>query len=138
MLYPDFDDLVALKRRKSDIAYSSSRAIKSANPWNYLSPFRGHSLEFDSVLQYIPGDYIRNIDWRVTARIGSPHLKLFREDRERHLLICVDVNAAMRFGTKNTFKSVQAARIAALLGWRGMAQQDRVSACLYGDVINGI
>jgi uncharacterized protein (DUF58 family) len=138
MLYPDFDDLVSYKKRKSDLAYSSSRSIKSSVPGNYHSPFRGQGLEFDSVREYVPGDDIRNIDWRVTARMGAPHLKLFKEDRERHMLICVDVNASMRFGTRNTFKSVQAARLAALLGWRGIAQQDRVSACLFGDVPKGI
>lgn len=138
MLYPDFNDLVALKDRKSDLRHSSSRIVKSSAVGNHHSPFRGHGLEFDSVREYVPGDDIRNIDWRVTARTGSPHLKLFREERERHVVICVDMNAAMRFGTRNTFKSVQAARIAALLGWRGIANQDRVSACLFGDVPGGV
>lgn len=137
MLYPDFHDLVSLKNRKSTLTYPSSRLIKSSNPGNYHSPFRGQGLEFDSVREYVPGDDIRNIDWRVTARMDSPHLKVFKEERERHTLICVDMNTSMRFGTRNTFKSVQAARIAALLGWRGMAQQDRVSAYLFGDVPTG-
>ena len=118
--------------------HHSYRSVKSTVPGDHHSPFRGQGLEFDSVREYIPGDDIRNIDWRVTARTGSPHLKLFKEERERHIVLCVDMNAAMRFGTKNTFKSVQAARAAALLGWQGIAQHDRVSACLFGDVRNGI
>jgi uncharacterized protein (DUF58 family) len=65
-------------------------------------------------------------------------LKLFQEEKERHIVICVDMNTAMRFGTKNTFKSVQAARVAAILGWKGLAEQDRISACLFGDVVGGI
>jgi uncharacterized protein (DUF58 family) len=138
MLYPDFNDLIALKNRKSKLTLSSVRSVKSTVPGNHHSPFRGQGLEFDSVREYVPGDDIRNIDWRVTARTGSPHLKLFKEERERHMIICVDMNAAMRFGTRKTFKSVQAARSAALLGWQGIAQHNCISACLFGDVPKGI
>lgn len=134
MLYPNFHDLVALKNRRSALKHRSNRSVRSIVPGNHHSPFRGQGLEFDSVREYVFGDDIRNIDWRVTARTGSPHLKIFKEDRERHIILCVDMNHSMRFGTKNTFKSVQAARIASLLGWQGISQQDRVSACLFGDV----
>lgn len=138
MLYPNFNDLVALKDWKLDLTQASSRVSHSGVLGGQHSPFRGQGLEFDSVRKYVPGDDIRSIDWRVTARTDSPHLKIFKEERERHILICVDMNTAMRFGTKKTFKSVQAAHIAALLGWRGMANHDRISACLFGDVPNGI
>lgn len=138
MLYPDFNDLVAFKDRKSKLKHASQRFVKSTVPGNHHSPFRGQGLEFDSVREYVPGDDIRNIDWRVTARTGSPHLKLFKEERERHMIICVDMNAEMRFGTRKTFKSVQAAHATALLGWQGLAQHDSVSACLFGDVPEGI
>lgn len=137
-LYPDFNDLVALKGLEKGLIHPANRSVKSIAPGDHHSPFRGQGLEFDSVREYVPGDDIRNIDWRVTARTGAPHLKLFKEDRERQIVICVDMNAAMRFGTRNTFKSVQAARIAALLGWRAIANHDRVSACLFGDVPGGI
>jgi uncharacterized protein (DUF58 family) len=138
MLYPDFNKLVALKDRKTGLMHPSSRSVKSAVPGNHHSPFRGQGLEFDSVREYVPGDDIRSIDWRVTARTGAPHVKLFKEDRERQIMICVDMNATMRFGTRNTFKSVQAAHTAALLGWQGIARHDRISACLFGDVPKGI
>jgi len=138
MLYPDFDDLVACRERKSGVVHPSSRSVKSTVSGNHRSPFRGQGLEFDSVREYVAGDDIRNIDWRVTARTGSPHLKIFKEERERHIVICIDMNSSMRFGTRNTFKSVQAAHVAALLGWSGIAHQDRISACLFGDVPGGI
>lgn len=138
MLYPDFNDLVALKDLKLDLTSMSRRSSHSIVLGGHHSPFRGQGLEFDFVRKYVPGDDIRNIDWRVTARTDSPHLKIFREERERNIFLCVDMNAGMRFGTKKTFKSVQAAHIAAILGWRAMAAQDRISACLYGDVPNGI
>lgn len=138
MLYPNFKELEALKNKKSLFLNPSHRSVKSIVPGNHHSPFRGQGLEFDSVREYVPGDDIRRIDWRVTARTGSPYLKIFKEERERHILICVDMNRSMRFGTKNTFKSVQAARAAAILGWQGLAQHDSVGACLFGDVANGI
>lgn len=134
MLYPDFHDLISLKNRKSKLTHRSQKSVSSTISGNHHSSFLGQGLEFDSVREYVPGDDIRNIDWRVTARTGSPHLKIFKQERERHVVLCVDMNAGMRFGTKKTFKSIQAARIASLLGWQGIAQQDRVSACLFGDV----
>ena len=134
MLYPDFNELVSLKNRKSRLKHSSKRAVNSIAPGDHFSPLRGQGLEFDSVREYVLGDDIRNIDWRVTARMGKPHLKLFRQERERHIVICVDMNQSMRFGTRNTFKSVQAAHIAAILGGRALANNDRVSGCLFGDV----
>lgn len=138
MLYPDFAQLIALKQRKSKIPALNSRVVMTARQGNHFSPFRGQGLEFDAVREYVPGDDIRSIDWRVTARTGLPHLKIFKEDRERHITICVDMNASMRFGTRQTFKSVQAAQVAALLGWQGIKQHDRVNGCLFGDVQHGV
>lgn len=133
MLYPDLDELIALKSHKLKLK-ELSRKSAGAVLGNYGSAFRGQGLEFDAVREYVFGDDIRSIDWKVTARIGSPHVKIFREERERTLFICLDMNAQMRFGTKNTFKSVMAAKTAALLGWQGIYAQDKVSAYLYGDV----
>ncbi len=138
MLYPDLHDLLSYEKRKLDKMRLARRKVKTATPGHHHSPFRGQGLDFDAVREYVPGDDIRNIDWKVTARTGSAHLKLFREEKERHTIICVDMNASMRFGTRNTFKSIQAARCAALLGWRALAHQDRISACFFGDVPGGL
>ena len=138
MLYPDFDDLISYKQRKLDKMQLARRKVSATAPGNHHSPFRGQGLDFDAVREYVPGDDIRNIDWRVTARTGAPHLKIFKEEKERHTIICVDVNSTMRFGTRNTFKSIQAARCASLLGWRALAHQDRISACFFGDVPEGL
>lgn len=134
MLYPDFEELVAMGNQKVRIVHPASRSIKTSVSGGHRSHFRGHGLELDSVREYVAGDDIRSLDWRVTARTGSPHVKLFKEEKEKQIVICVDVNAAMRFGTKCTFKSVQAAKTAALLGWAGILQKDRVGFCLFGDV----
>ncbi|MES2199240.1 MAG: DUF58 domain-containing protein [Chlamydiota bacterium] len=138
MLYPDFNDLIALGDQKLNITHPSCRSVKSTVLGNHRSSFRGVGLEFDSVREYVLGDDIRNIDWRVTARTGTAHLKILKEERERHVVLCIDMNATMRFGTKGTFKSVQAARVAAILGWGAIARQDRVSVCFFGDVPGGI
>jgi uncharacterized protein (DUF58 family) len=138
MLYPDFHDLLSLGNFKSNLVHPSHRSVKSVTFGGHQSFFRGQGLELDSVREYVPGDDIRNIDWRVTARTGSPHLKLFKEERERNIVICIDKNATMQFGTRNTFKSVQAARIMALLGWGAIARQDRIGACFFGDVPGGV
>lgn len=138
MLYPDFNDLISYKERKLDKMQLARRQASLTTPGNHHSSFRGQGLDFDAVREYVPGDDIRNIDWRVTARTGSAHLKIFKEEKDRHTIICVDMNSAMRFGTRNTFKSIQAARCASLLGWRALAHQDRVGACFYGDVPGGV
>ena len=134
MLYPEFEELISYKNLKWDVTLTSKRQVQSGVLGGHHSPFRGTGLEFDSVRKYVPGDDIRNIDWRVTARTGSPHLKIFQEERQREVFICVDNNAEMRFGTKGTFKSVQAAHIASMLGFQGLSHQDKIHACLFGDI----
>ncbi len=100
---------------------------------DYLSPFKGRGMEFDESRVYQPGDDIRNIDWRVTARTGTPHTKLFREERERPVFVAVDLRASMFFATRVAFKSVQAVRLAALLAWAAHQQGDRVGGLVFGD-----
>lgn len=138
MLYPDFDELVALKSHASQLSLASNRAVTSTSTGDHSSPFRGQGLEFEEVREYAAGDDIRSIDWRVTARTGSPHTKVFKEERERSVIICVNANTTMRFGTRGTFKSVQAARVAALLGWQANSNCDRLGACIFGDVADGM
>ncbi len=137
MLYPDFDELLQLGYRASKVNLISRRKVHAIASGDHRSPFRGRGLEFEEVRAYVPGDDVRNIDWRVTARTGSPHLKLFTEERERSIIICTDVNNAMRFGTRGTFKSVQAARATALLGWAASREHNRVGGSFFGNVPDG-
>ena len=92
-----------------------SRFIRARQGGSYMSAFKGMGMEFDEVRPYQPGDEVRHLDWRVTARTGRPHTKLFREERERPILLWVDYRANMFFATRGVFKSVLAARAAALL-----------------------
>lgn len=136
MLYPEFDELVSYKNIQM-VQPKFSRSSHTHVLGGQSSPFRGQGLEFDSVRQYVPGDDIRNLDWKVTARTGNPHLKIFQEERQRHIVLAVDMNASMRFGTRKTFKSVQAARIASIIGWQSLAHHDRITSYLFGDVPGG-
>jgi uncharacterized protein (DUF58 family) len=83
-------------------------------------------MEFDESRAYQPGDDVRAIDWRVTARTGRTHTKLYHEERERPVLLVVDARPMMRFGTRDAFKSVQAARAAAAIAWAARDGGDRV------------
>lgn len=120
------DDLVRLCFRASALTYPPSQRLSSPFSGAYRSIFRGRGMEFEEVRIYQPGDDIRNMDWRVTARTGKPHTKLFQEERQRATFILVDLNPAMAFGTRRAFKSVAAMRAAALLAWAAMANGDRV------------
>jgi uncharacterized protein (DUF58 family) len=99
----------------------------------YLSSFKGRGMEFDEVRPYMQGDDVRSIDWRVTARSGRPHTKLFREERERAVLLWVDLRAAMFFATRGAFKAVRAAQAAALLGWSTLHHGDRLGALIFDE-----
>lgn len=138
MLYPDFDELIRLGQSASRLQILSGRQSMSAGPGDYASPLRGRGLAFHEVREYHFGDDIRSIDWRVTARTDKPHVKVFTEERERTVILCVDANATMRFGTRGTFKSVQAARATALLGGQANSRHDRVGSIVFGDVPKGI
>lgn len=133
MIYPDFDELIGLKSKVSREKISHKNKVKSPMIGDFLSSFRGSGMEFSEVRKYVIGDDIRKIDWSVTARVGKPHIKIFEEERELNVLLCVDVNNSMRFGTRGTFKSVQAARCASLLGWCANANGDSVGSYLFGN-----
>ncbi len=105
--------------------------IKSLQSGGFVSRLKGRGMEFDETRLYQPGDDIRSIDWRVTARTGKTHTKLYREERERPVFISVDRRPAMHFATRGVFKFVQAARLAALLAWVAQHHGDRVGGQVY-------
>ena len=127
------DELVRLRAA----AQAMQRQVrkKSASPINggSVSKRLGRGLDFAEVREYQPGDDVRMIDWKVTARSGKAHTKLFVEERERPVLLVVDFRAGMRFGTRGMYKSVMAARLAALLGWGAIASHDRVGGFVFTD-----
>ncbi|MEA2080023.1 MAG: DUF58 domain-containing protein, partial [Pseudomonadota bacterium] len=131
-LQPRLDNLLELRHQAHTLGLASHHLVNSSFSGLYASVFRGQGLNFEEVREYSEGDDIRNMDWKVTARTGDPHLKVFREERERNVMLCVDRGPHMEFGTRSTFKSVQAARAAALLGWAANGLHDRVGGVLFG------
>ena len=107
--------------------------VNSLQTGAYVSHFRGRGMEFDESRPYQPGDDPRSIDWRVTARSTTAYTKLFREERERPVLVVVDLRSSMHFATKGCFKSVNASRAAALLAWSAHHRGDRLGGLIFGD-----
>ncbi len=105
--------------------------IRAQQSGGYLSAFKGRGMEFDETRLYQQGDDIRSIDWRVTARTGKTHTKLFREEREKPVFISVDNRPAMQFATRGVFKSVQAKKLAALLAWVASQKGDRIGGQVF-------
>ena len=97
----------------------------------HKSRFRGRGMDFDQVRIYQPGDDVRSIDWRVTARTEVPHTKIFSEERERPILVISDLRSSMFFGSQR-LKSVVACEISAALAWAGLAANDRAGGLIFG------
>lgn len=125
------DELLQLRPAASKIQLTPRQKITHQHVGAYVSRLRGRGIEFDEVRLYQYGDDIRAMDWRVTARTGKPHIKLFHEDRERPVYIVVDYSSSMFFGTRVAYKSVIASQTAALLAWSAILNGDRVGAALF-------
>lgn len=137
-LYPRLDDLLELRHQAHTLGLPSHHLVNSTFAGLYASVFRGAGVNFEEVREYREGDDIRYMDWKVTARTNEPHMKIFREERERSVVLCVDKGPHMAFGTRGTFKSVQAARAAALIGWAASRLNDRVGGLVFGDPSTGL
>ncbi len=137
-MHPRLDELLELRHQAHTLGLASHHLVNTTFSGLYASVFRGQGLNFEEVREYREGDDIRNMDWKVTARTNEPHLKVYREERERSVVLCVDHGPHMFFGTRGTFKSVQAARAAALLGWAANSVNDRVGGMLFGDADTGL
>ncbi len=111
------------------------RAVATLLGGEYHSAFKGTGLAFDEVREYQPGDDVRGIDWNVTARMGSPYLKRYVEERELTILLAVDVSASGRFGTGERTKRTVAAEIAALVAFCAVNNNDRVGLLAVSDRI---
>lgn len=128
--YVTTPDLLAL--RASSVA-KRTRKRASVRQGERLSRVRGRGMDFAEVRAYQPGDDVRTIDWRVTARRNKPHTKVFQEERERPTLIVVDQTRALFFGSRMRLKSVAAAEIASRLAWQSLANNDRVGGIVIGN-----
>ena len=131
--YVALEDLIALRFPARQLKITRRSRALSALAGPNKSNFRGRGIDFEEVRNYQPGDDIRTIDWRVTARTGSAHTKLFREERERPVLIVTDQRASLFFGSSHCFKSVLAAQLASLLAWSALDNGERVGGLVFDD-----
>ncbi len=125
-LRPSLSELIALRDRVRGWPPAQRGAASVAGP--APSPFRGRGMEYAESRPYAPGDDARHIDWRLTARSGKPHTKLFQAERERITLIVADTAQPLYFGTRARYKSVQAARAGAVAAWAAQRRGDRIGA----------
>jgi uncharacterized protein (DUF58 family) len=130
----ELGELIALRFPARQLKLSRRKRALSALAGANKSNFRGRGIDFEEVRNYQPGDDIRTIDWRVTARTGQAHTKMFREERERPVLVVADQRSNMFFGSRHCFKSVLAAHLASLVAWSALDAGDRVG----GLVFNGV
>ena len=124
--YTDLQQLLATRSAAAGLSLERRQRAQSVLAGGHRSRFRGRGMEFAEVRPYQPGDDVRSIDWRVTARTQKPYTKLYTEERQRPVFFLIDQRAAMFFGSRQCFKSVYAAHLAATLSWVVSAHGDRV------------
>jgi uncharacterized protein (DUF58 family) len=127
MLAPDF-----IKKLRQ-IELRTKKIVNTTFAGEYKSTFKGTGLEFVDVREYLPGDDVRFIDWKVTARMGRPYVKKFVEERELTVILCVDASGSAHFGTRARFKLEQAAMVAATLAFSAVRNNDKVGLLFFTD-----
>ncbi|MDR1304692.1 MAG: DUF58 domain-containing protein [Verrucomicrobiales bacterium] len=115
------------------IEIRTNRQVNEALAGQYRSVFRGAGIDFDEVREYVPGDDVRAIDWKVTARQGRPFIKKYREDRELTILLAIDVSASGNFGSGAESKRERAAELASVLAFSAIKNRDNVGLLLFSD-----
>ncbi len=128
---PHLDELIALRQQAGKLDPGRWQVARARQTGGRASRCRGRGMDYRESRIYQPGDDIRNMDWRVTARTGRPHTKLYQEERERPVVLCVDLNPGMFFASRGVLKSVLAARAASLIAWAAAAHGDRIGALLF-------
>lgn len=132
-VYTNTGDLARLRLDAHGFSFLPRQPLQSLLSGRKRSRLRGRGLDFEELRNYRPGDDIRNMDWRVTNRTGRPHVRVYNEERDRPAILLVDQRLSMFFGSQAKMKSVVAAELAALSGWRVLSQNDRVGAVLFND-----
>jgi uncharacterized protein (DUF58 family) len=132
-VYTSLDTLTRLQAEATGFSFLPNQPVRSLLAGRHASRLRGRGLSFDEIRQYQPGDDIRCMDWKVTARMRKPHVRIYTEERERPVLLLVDQRQSMFFGSQRCMKSVAATEVAALAAWRVIASSDRVGGLLFND-----
>ncbi len=132
-IHTNLDALVRLQFEARGFSLLPRQPVHSLLSGQHASRLRGRGLTFEELRKYRPGDDIRSMDWRATARLRKPHVRVYSEERERPVLLVVDQRTTMFFGSARTTKATAAAELAALGAWRALAAGDRVGAIVFGD-----
>ena len=132
-VYANLADLVALQYLARGFSFLPRQPIHSLLAGRHASRLRGRGLNFEEIRRYLPGDDIRQIDWKVTVRTRKTHSRVYSEERERSVLLLVDQRITMFFGSIKNMKSVTAAEAASLAAWRVLSQKDRIGALVFND-----
>ncbi len=115
------------------IHIKGSRTVNTMMAGQYKSVFRGSGIEFEEVREYSPGDDVKTIDWKVSARLGKPFIKLYREERESIVMLLIDMSASLRFGTFSGMKLEKAAEAASVLAFSAIKNNDKVGILFFTD-----
>lgn len=115
------------------IEIRTKKLVNTMFAGEYKSTFKGTGVEFLDVREYLPGDDVRTIDWKVTARMGRPYVKKYAEDRELTVILCVDASGSGKFSTRRQFRIEQAAEIAATLAFSAVRNNDKVGLLFFTD-----
>ena len=115
------------------IHIKSGRAVNTIMAGQYRSVFRGSGIEFEEVREYSPGDEVKNIDWKVSARLGKPFVKLYREERESIVMLLIDMSASLKFGTFQGPVLERVAETASVLAFNAIRNNDKVGAVFFTD-----
>jgi len=132
-VYATLPDLIRMNGLATGFSFLPRQPVHSLLAGAHASKLRGRGLNFEELRRYLPGDDIRQIDWKVTARTRKPHVRVYTEERERPVFLVVDQRLSMFFGSQRNLKSVTAAEAAALAAWRTIAVKDRVGAVAFND-----
>jgi len=133
-VFVSLQDLLKMEHIASGFSFlAKKQKVRSILGGKHASKLRGRGLDFEEVRNYVAGDDIRNIDWKVTARTQKTHSKVFSEEKEKPALIVVDQSKSMFFGSQKKTKSVVAAEIAALTAFKVLKEGDRVGGVVFAD-----
>jgi uncharacterized protein (DUF58 family) len=132
-VYAQLDELIRIQFAARDFSFLPHQPVSSVLSGRYASRLRGRGLNFEELRRYQPGDDIRTMDWKVTARTRHPHVRVYTEEKDRAVVLVIDQRMNMFFGTRGKMKSVTAAQLAALGAWRALAVGDRVGAVVFND-----
>jgi len=131
--YTSLDDLIRLQFMVRDFSLKPTQPVASILSGRYGSCLRGRGLNFEELRRYLVGDDVRTMDWKVTARTRTPHVRVYSEEKDRKVLLLVDQRISMFYGTREKFKSVTAAEAAGIAAWRAIAVGDQVGALVFND-----